>query len=205
MNHFARLIGSDFTGNIIDLIGIIIAIIGLKIGVNKVTDFIESFNNKKFDALFGYYTNLRTYIKQLRHLTVNNNNAPLGTIYKLSPVEKLRESGQPGHVFDDKLKSLSSDILQYLSTAHEQIPAINTHQEFEVWDKKFIALVDMLNWFSTINESYIPSLTSEEEIKKYSQEIVDVFEYFENMMKLESDNLSIKITRKQKLKKMGNL
>ena len=149
-------------------------------GIN-VPDTSSYLEKLKLNANFGFYINMGTFIKRLRFL-IETDNMPLATIYQLSPNERLRNSsGVPGQKFAEKLKVLSAEFLTYLSTAHEQIPAVKTIIEFNDWNACYYKLVDYLNWFSAINDMYIPKLKDEEGIRLFYSELNNILTYFETI------------------------
>ena len=129
--------------------------------------------------------NLFTFIKRMRYL-IGTSEKPFATIYQLSSNDDMRSSGGvPGQIFPNKIKELSEEFLKYLSTAHEQIPAVKTLEEFQEWRTYYDSLIRYLNWFSTIGNMYLPKLESEQEIKVFYDDLIAVLNYFENRIDLE--------------------
>jgi len=156
------------------------------LGVINVLDTSSYFDKLRLNANYGFYVNMGTFIKRLRFL-IGTDNMPLATIYQLSPNEKLRDSsGIPGQKFAEKLKVLSKEFLSYLSTAHEQIPAVRTTVEFNRWNDCYYRLIDYLNWFSAINDMFIPQLKDEEGVISFYSELNDTLTYFETIVVEES-------------------
>lgn len=196
IEKFIHAISSDFTANINSIIGTIIAIIGILIGGKKVTDFISAFKKKKFDAAFGYYINFETYIKRVLFLIRSDNNTPQHIIYQLSANEDLRKNETHKNNLVSKLEKLATEFLSYLSTANEQVPATKGIAEFKEWNENYSTLIEYLNWFSTIDEIYNPSLDSEEKVNQFFDKIIKVFSYFEEKIHTQKELMFREINNK---------
>ena len=146
-------------------------------------------NRKKMNASFGFYINIATFIKRLRFL-IGSEGIPFAPIYKLSPIEDLRNNGSaPGEVLSEKLKQLATEFLKYLSMSCEQVPAVKSKSEYDEWNKYYTLLVENLNWLSSINDTYLPKLKTESDVVKFCEELEIVLEYFDRVTVTETERL----------------
>ena len=116
-------ISSDLFANVLSFLELLVALVALVMGVDKVSELIKQYNNRKNNSIFGFHANLKIYIKRIRKMTTNNNKEPLKTLYLLSPIEKIRASAKGYENFSIRLCDVSHKLLDFLSSKSEQIPA----------------------------------------------------------------------------------
>ena len=202
--NIIEIIGSEFVSNINSIAGTLVGICAIVVGCVKTSDFFSNFKKKKQNAYFGFYVNMETFIQQMRYLIESNTGAPLATIYYLSPNDELRESGNiPGKNLIIKIEKLSLDFLNYLSTSHEQIPVVNNAEEMDVWNKNYTKLIGYLNMFSSIGVTFVPNLNNDDDINKLIGDIINVFDYFDDLIKVERKRIFEEHTLKKKNKCIG--
>lgn len=184
----SHIIGSDTFANIISTLELLVAIIALCVGGKTVSNLISEFRERRMEATFGYYMNLVYYIKRIKPLVFTDDGHPMKTLNVLSSVESLRNDATTEfQKLSEKLRSISNECLQYLSSKENQIPPAETNEERLQWKEHLDEFVDLMNQFSLIGSSiYLPTLSSREGIDKYHKHIKDIFDYFERTLEQET-------------------
>lgn len=171
MENVSITITNECFSDFIALVELIIEIVALIIGGIKVFQFFDEYKAKKFDATFGYYANLRVYIKRLRNLTTTNNIEPLGNIFLLSANEHIQKKG-----FEDlakELSDLSNKFLDYLCLKSEQIPIAESKDEAKRWNNLIDTLSNYLTDFILYDTgAYVVELSDEECVKEYHKKFL---------------------------------
>ncbi|MDE5978336.1 MAG: hypothetical protein K2G70_07750 [Turicibacter sp.] len=171
------VLSSEFVANIISFLGLLIAAISLLIGGKKVTEALLEYKHKKQAAVFSYHTNMKIFILRLKRLISNNQCRPMKSLYLFSSEENIREKGTGYEMIAEKLSELSQNMLDYLSTESDQIPASVTDGEAEKWDNLIDKLIDFLADFLLYKtDSYLSEFDSEEGIEKYHKELAEVLD-----------------------------
>lgn len=179
-------VGSDFYANITATIELIVAVIALLIGGEKVSEFITEYKRKRMEAIFGFYTNLGFFIKRIRPLIAADDDTPLETLYLLSPTDELK-SIKGYDILAEKLSAVSYECLQYLSSKADQIPPAHNKDERNLWKKNLDIFVNYLNQFYLIGSGIsLPNLEDEKGIEIYYQGIKLVFDQIEKKVEDET-------------------
>lgn len=143
-----QIIGSDFYANIISTMELFAAIIAIVIGGEKVNELLAEYRRKRVEATFGFYINLGYFVKRIRPLISTDDNKPLTTFNLLSPNESIRKNGY--QELGEKIRQVSLECLQYLSSKSDQVPPASSNSEREEWKKNIDAFVVYLNQFYLI-------------------------------------------------------
>lgn len=178
-------VSSDFFVNFVSLLELILAIVTIIIGGEKVKEFIHEYKRKRVSATFGFYVNLGYFIKRLRPLIVNDSGKPMKTLYLLSSSESVRNQANGFEQIGDKLSALAYECLQYLSTEANQIPPSDYNEaERKTWKKEIDVFVDYLNQFYLIGSGiHLPTLESEAGIINYCNGIQNILDNIEKKAK----------------------
>lgn len=170
------IVNSDFFANIVSMLELILAVITVIIGGEKVKEFIHEYKRKRVNAIFGFYINLGYFIKRLRPLIMNDSGKPMKTLYLLSPSNEIQKQAKGFEQIGNKLSDVAYECLQYLSTEANQIPPsdYNDTQRME-WKKEIDVFVVYLNQFYLIGSGiHLPTLESEDGIINYCNKIRDI-------------------------------
>lgn len=183
LESFVENISSDFFANILSFLELLIALVAFVMGVDKVSEFIKQYNNKKNNAIFSFHINLKIYIKRIRKLTTNNTQAPLKTLYFLSPNEKTRDEAKGYENLSKELCNISHNLLDFLSSKSEQIPATDDYSKIGVWNESIEKLVDNLLDFTLLGTgAYLPDFNDLDGINKYHGDLIEVLNKIEKMI-----------------------
>lgn len=175
-----RLVGSDFFANLISLLELILAIVTIIIGGEKVKEFIQEYKRKRVSATFGFYVNLGYFIKRLRPLIVNDSGKPMKTLYLLSPSDEIQKQAKGFEQLGNKLSTVAYECLQYLSTEANQVPPSDYNVERAVWKNEIDVFVDYLNQFYLIGSGiHLPTLESEDGVISYCNKILSILDNIE--------------------------
>lgn len=176
-------ISSDFFANVLSFLELLIALVAFVMGVDKVSKLIKQYNNQKNSAIFSFHVNLKIYIKRIRKLTTNNKEAPLKTLYLLSPNEKIRCETEGYENLALELCDISHKLLDFLSSKSEQIPATNDYSKIGEWNKLIESLVDILLDFTLLNTgAYLPAFKDIDGINNYHRKLTEVLKKIEEMI-----------------------
>lgn len=185
-----QIIGSDFYANIISTMELFAAIIAIVIGGEKVNELLAEYRRKRVEATFGFYINLGYFVKRIRPLISTDDNKPLTTFNLLSPNESIRKNGY--QELGEKIRQVSLECLQYLSSKSDQVPPASSNSEREEWKKNIDAFVVYLNQFYLIGSGvFLPNLSTDDGIINYYKEILRVLNYIEKKVEDEASQLFI--------------
>ena len=183
---FVDSVGSDFYANITATIELIVAVIAILIGGEKVSEIITEYKRKRMEAIFGFYTNLGFFIKRIRPLIAADDDTPLETLNLLSPTDELKNI-EGYNILAEKLSAVSYECLQYLSSKADQIPPTHNENERNLWKNNLDMFVNYLNQFYLIGSGIsLPNLEDKEDIKIYYQEIKQVLDQIEKKVEEET-------------------
>jgi len=125
----------DFIDNFIQAGTFIVAIWG----VTKAINAFKSYDEKRDDAIWNFYTGLSTFLYRLK-LTIGETGNPkpvTNYFYK-----KIKPDA-PMHIKEiETFQKLAADFLHYLSTGNGQVPP---SPDFDSWQKMRFVLVNFLN------------------------------------------------------------
>ena len=98
-----NVVESDFFANFVSLLELIIAVVTIIIGGEKVKEFIHEYKRKRVNAIFGFYVNLGYFIKRIRPLIMNDSGKPMKTLYLLSSSEDIQKQAKGFEQIGNKL------------------------------------------------------------------------------------------------------
>lgn len=185
-----EIVGSDFYANTISTIELFVAIITIVIGGKKVNELLVEYKRKRVEATFGFYTNLGYFVKRIRPLISTDDKKPLNTFNLLSPNESIREKGY--QELGKKIRQVSFECLQYLSSKSNQVPPANNNTERKEWKENIDAFVVYLNQFYLIGSGvFLPNLSTDDGILNYYKGISGVLDYIEKKVEDETSQLFV--------------
>lgn len=184
-------ISSDFFANIISAFELIVAIIAIRVGGKKVSEWITEFRERRTEAAFGYYMNLVYFIKRMKPLIFSDDGQALKTLYRLSATPDIRKDVDSSSMaLGKKLSNIASECLQYLSSNNNQIPPFENYVERREWKASLNTLVNYLNQFYLIdNDIHLPQLDDIDGITNYYGKLCDLFKYFEDTVEKVTDDI----------------
>lgn len=189
MSKLGEYMSGDLFANSIAFVELIIAIFTISFGGVKVSQFFAEYKSKKLNAVFGYYANLRMFMKRLKRLTTNSNNEPLGNIYLLSAETEISTKGKGYEDIAKKLSNLANEFLQYLSTKPEQIPVADCKEDADDWNNLIENLSDFLSDFFLYNTGvYLPQLNSENAVRKYHTNLIELINEINKLIEDSSED-----------------
>ena len=159
-------------------------------GRRKVEDFYKTYQSKKLDATFNFYTNLDALIRRLYFCISDysmhkklNEYLSSDQLKESPPSDVLRcvwgdTSVSIGESDRFLLKSVVTDFLRFISTSREQIPPSVTKKELDEWNKNKSILITFLY-------ALMPDMprTYKRTIQEKHGELCDILDYF--MKKIE--------------------
>ena len=174
----------------------------------KANSIRTYYYKKRNEAAYGYYINIKIFTIRLQAL-INKS----GILCKLSADENLRKKYNSPDIVLEELRSLSKEMLVYLSNKPDQIP-IDTNK----WDQHIRELVNYLNEFIFIGFIYNIHIINEDNLDGYIKKISKLLNSinssidqetrrihgeatklsFRKRLFLKSANLSTKIIKKMK-------
>lgn len=168
-------ISNDFFANSISLLGLILSAVTIFVGGIKVSEALREYNQKKRAAVFSYHINMKIFIMRLKRLVSNNQGRPLKSLYLFSSINSIREQGNGYEKVAELLFQLSKEMLDYLSTEPNQIPASISNSECLEWDQLIAKLVNYLTDFLLYNsDAYLPQFDEEKGIVDYHNELMSI-------------------------------
>ena len=180
-----EFISTDYFSNVISFLGLVVTLMTIYIGGNKVSEFYEEYKKKQYNALFGYYTNLKYYILRLKKVTTTSSNVPLGCVYLLSSNESVKNLGNGCESVAQKLSLLSQEILSYLCNHPEQIPIGKSKEDVTLWNNLIEQLIQYLSNFVFINTDInLPELNTKESADEYHKNFISILDQITNMIDL---------------------
>lgn len=192
-------VGTDFFANLVSLLELILAVITIIIGGEKVKEFIHEYKRKRVNATFGFYVNLGYFIKRLRPFIMNDSGKPMKTLYLLSPSDEIQKQAKGFERLGDKLSTVAYECLQYLSTEANQIPPSDSNDEERIeWRNEIDIFIDYLNQFCLIGSGiHLPTLESENGIIKYCNEIQNTMDNIEKKAKKATEDFYRDMTKEK--------
>lgn len=105
------------------------------------------------------------------------------TLYLLSSKEELREEGTGYENLSNDLYNVANNLLNFLSSKSNQMPAVNSFNQIESWNKSIEILVDYLLDFTLLGSgSYLSALKDSESIKDYHSNLIGELNKIEKMI-----------------------
>ncbi len=189
LSGFYGFVAGSFFQHVVAFLSFLVALFVCIRGGKKVSELLKDFQHYRREAVFGYYTNLRCYLKRLRALIADNNGEHIGTLNLLSGNKQVAEKGGSVKGLAIKLSKVSNDLLNYLSTQSRQFPPGTNKEQREAWGEQIDSLILYLNEFSLMEDGITnPGLESVLDVQTYFVEIMTLFEKIERMVK-EDTNL----------------
>lgn len=182
MKQWLLAIWSNFTcadnivKNIFEIIGIVVAIIGLYYVIKearKVVSSLEKFRQKQDEAVWNFHSNFLAFIQQLK-LLIDYRRDSYSRImdFFYEPLPDKTESGDSSH--DEKMvihfRETAQRFLKYFSTANGQVPPTI---DIDRWVEERNGLIAFLNNASLIG---IKKSYSKDTIKEKLSEINNILE-----------------------------
>lgn len=185
-----NFLGGSFVANLIYFATFCVAVLTLKKGGKMVTEILRKYNIQRQQAIFGYHVNLKVYIQRLKRLVGNIPGDPMLSLYLFSADENLRSKASGCEMLATNIARLSQDMLEYLSTNPDQIPASMTEEEFKTWDNLIEDLINFLSDFLFYDTGlYLSEFGSMEKISEYHDRLINNLDQIVSLIDMSKKNL----------------
>lgn len=171
------------------VINYIIGISGLGGAVVLYGDYLSA---KQHEAVFGFYANMRFFLKRLS-VFWGNDFSQCVIIFKLYSKEAYGKNCRikPTKEHIEAFKTLCIDFISFLSNSKDNIPIKKGSQEFSEWYNKQIEIVELLQRGTFFSVNSYGDYSDKSELKNLYNKIKSDIEYFDNIIenKIKEDSL----------------
>ena len=189
INLACDIINSNGLSNIIALLTLVVGIIAIWVGYNKINEYRQ-------EAIFGFHINLFVFIRRLKvyfikkkQLTEKKDLENANNIFSLlssnGDIKKQFYSAYESQ--GEELRDLSLEFLQYLSNAQKQVPPRGC-KDRKKWYNDITELVKILNRFSRIGkEKFYADYYEPMDVLKANNKFVKLLSTIEDILEKEKE------------------
>lgn len=136
---------------------------------------------KQHEAVFGFYANMRVFLKRL-DVFLGNNFSESTIIVKLYTRSALRDNScsVPSEECMSAFRNLCCEFLSFLSDSKDNIPAQRGSEDFVKWFESQIRIVEFLQKGTLFSDSYYGDCPNKEELETFYNQITEDVKYINN-------------------------
>lgn len=193
-----ELILSNFSKsiNINKLIDENLPVINLIIGVSGVGGAVvlygDYLSNKQHEAVFGFYANMRFFLKLLS-VFLGDDFSQCVIFFKLYSKSAYEKNCKikPTKEHIDAFRTLCLEFISFLSNSKDNIPVKRGSKEFSDWYNKQIEIVELLQRGTFFSVNSYGDYSDKSKLKDLYDKIKSDIEYFDNIIenKIKEDSL----------------
>lgn len=146
---------------------------------------------KQHEAVFGFYANMRIFLKRL-DVFLGENFSQAIIFVKLYTKSALSNSSSnvPSEEYMSAFRNLCCEFLSFLSSSKDNIPAQRGNDNFVKWFESQMRIVELLQKGTLFTASYCGDYTNKRELEEYYNQMKEAVKYINTAIsaKVESDS-----------------
>ncbi|MCM1233652.1 MAG: hypothetical protein NC489_26355 [Ruminococcus flavefaciens] len=155
--------------------------------------YSEYFTKKQHEAVFGFYANMRVFLKRL-NVFLDDNFSQSIIMVKLYTKSALASysSNIPSKEYLSAFQDLCREFLSFLSVSKDNIPAKRGSEDFINWFNSQINIVELLQKGALFTVNYYGDYSNKDELEKYYNQIKRDVTYINSVIKMKIEEDSFK-------------
>ena len=146
--------------------------------------YSEYLTKKQHEAVFGFYANMRVFLKRL-NVFLGDNFSQSIIIVKLYTQSALNanSSSTPSEEYMSAFRDLCCEFLNFLSVSKDNIPAKRGSEDFVNWFKSQINIVELLQKGVLFTVNYYGDYSDRNKLEEFYNQIKEDVDYIDGIIK----------------------
>lgn len=145
--------------------------------------YSEYLAKKQHEAVFGFYANMRVFLKRL-NVFLGNNFSQSIIMVKLYTKTALNANSDsvPSEEYMSAFRDLCCEFLNFLSISKDNIPAKCGSDDFKKWFESQISIVELLQRGVLFTTNYCGDYSSRNELEEFYIQIKEDINYIDGII-----------------------